>query len=85
MEGAPGPVGTSESYPNESGKREVSLRRRVTEEIERIVVHDGLPGDERAAGLDKRRVGATCSPGPRRIPTDSHSTAPSILLFRRPG
>ena len=47
MEGEPGPVRNSESYPNESGKRYLSLRRRVTKEVERIVVHDGLPGDER--------------------------------------
>ena len=47
MEGEPGPVRTSESYPNESGKRYLSLRRRITEEVERIVVQDGLPGDER--------------------------------------
>ena len=46
-EGQPGPARASESYPNESGKRCVPDRGRVTEEIERILVHDRLPGDER--------------------------------------
>ena len=75
MEGEPGPVRTSESYPNESGKRHLSLRRRVTQEVERIVVHDGLPGDERhrfaayqvLCALTKRGVGLR---GSVRVPLD---------------
>ena len=40
---------TSESYPNKSGKRELTNRSRVAEEVEGPLVHDSLSGDERHA------------------------------------